>query len=1003
MTPDAKSKSAYKIDYLRDYLKSYKGYIPIICITESWIKSYVSKAQISIPSYNVYRSDREERIRGGCLTYIHQDISVGEVSFFDNMFCEVCITPLDKVQTAVITVYRPPKCPLSKFRQLIDFVQNFINHVGDSWTFLISGDLNFPNIEWPTLSVNAGLTTEENNSAKVLLNFLDINGMAQFIDIPTRSVDDAENILDVLISNSSELVLDTKAEETMLSDHDWVTISLGSDLAPLKIKDTVKKRPFNFSCMNFSKADFGKINSYILNNDWNSIFEESPNDFAQRFMDIIFRICQLCVPIKGLLANGSTNATKVSKKQKGISGLKRKRKIIRSRLRALELHNPLSERIPFLKSSLDNVNSSIKSRLSLHRLKEEQKAVAAIKRNPTFFYNFVKKSAKVKCKIGPLKDKFGQYVSDSEQMANLLQKQYCSVFSDPNSVKKEDPTFSSAQTSLEDIQFFVEDIAHAIDKLRINAAPGEDEVPVILLKNCRDSISLPLFLLWKHSFESGTINQSYRSQLIAPIFKGGSKLDPANYRPVSLTSHIIKIFERVLQSKIVQYLEENNLLSKSQHGFRKGCSCLSELLAHFNHLYENLGSCHDTDTIYLDFSKAFDKVDHALLIKKLQLYGIKGKLLRWIKSFLSNRIQKVVVNGKVSVVELVISGVPQGTVLGPLLFLLFVNDIELYIENSHLKLFADDSRLFKKIHPSSSPDGSECLQNDLDNVCRWATANNMVLNETKFQLLSHHVHSHAPNNNMRMLQQLPFAEAQYIRQYTLPNNAILEGSSYLTDLGIVVSNDFSFEWHINQIAKKANMKCSWILSVFRTRDSYSMLTLFRSLVLSILEYSCPLWSPYRIQDIAKLEAVQRRFTSKFDSIKHLDYWDRLKSLKLMSLQRRRERYILIYAWKILNKKVPNDVGMVWQDNARKGKVAVIPNLPSSVTKINTSFDRFFKVNAGRLWNCIPKTVNKVTSLEGFKSKLDSYLMNIPDCPPVAGYATINTNSIIDWFYSSNSY
>ena len=161
MTPDAKSKSAYKIDYLRDYLKSYKGYIPIICITESWIKSYVSKAQISIPSYNVYRSDREKRIRGGCLTYIHQDISVGEVSTFDNMFCEVCITPLDKVQTAVITVYRPPKCPLSKFRQLIDFVQNFINHVGDSWTFLISGDLNFPNIEWPTLSVNAGLTTEE--------------------------------------------------------------------------------------------------------------------------------------------------------------------------------------------------------------------------------------------------------------------------------------------------------------------------------------------------------------------------------------------------------------------------------------------------------------------------------------------------------------------------------------------------------------------------------------------------------------------------------------------------------------------------------------------------------------------------------------------------------------------------------------------------------------------------------------------------------------------------
>ena len=137
MAVDAKSKSSYKLEYLRDFLKSHKAFVPVIAITESWLKSYVSDAQINIPAYTAHRCDRHSWRRGGCLTYIHEDIPVGESSILDNMFCEAVITPLEKVKTAVINIYRPGNTPLSKFLEVINFIQNFINSVNDSWTYLI--------------------------------------------------------------------------------------------------------------------------------------------------------------------------------------------------------------------------------------------------------------------------------------------------------------------------------------------------------------------------------------------------------------------------------------------------------------------------------------------------------------------------------------------------------------------------------------------------------------------------------------------------------------------------------------------------------------------------------------------------------------------------------------------------------------------------------------------------------------------------------------------------
>ena len=212
-------------------------------------------------------------------------------------------------------------------------------------------------------------------------------------------------------------------------------------------------------------------------------------------------------------------------------------------------------------------------------------------------------------------------------MANILQKQYESVFSDPNRHDKIVPNagISCSNPNIADIEFSKEDIESAIDEIDRDAATTENEIPASVLKECKNTSSYPIYLIWKISFDTETIPSDMKIQSINPIFKKGDKSDPSNYRPISLTSHLIKIFERVVRHKIVSHLEANNRLSRNQHGFRKGRSCLTHLLKHIDDVIQSILNGNEHDVIYLDFAKAFDKVDHEILLQKLKICGITGK------------------------------------------------------------------------------------------------------------------------------------------------------------------------------------------------------------------------------------------------------------------------------------------------------------------------------------------------------------------------------------------
>ena len=217
--------------------------------------------------------------------------------------------------------------------------------------------------------------------------------------------------------------------------------------------------------------------------------------------------------------------------------------------------------------------------------------------------------------------------------------------------------------SLDDLDFSIQEVEDAINNLDNNSSPGPDGVPTTLLKNCTTSISKPLQLLWRKSLDRGEIPHSLKFGIVIPIYKGGDRCLPKNFRPVTLTSHIIKIFERILMRRIVAFLDQANLFNKHQHGFRKGRSCLSQLLEHFQNILLGMELGVEVDVVYLDFFKAFDQVDHKTVLEKLSAIGISGKLLTWIGTFLIGRRHAVIVDGVLSDTGHVRSGVPQGSVL----------------------------------------------------------------------------------------------------------------------------------------------------------------------------------------------------------------------------------------------------------------------------------------------------------------------------------------------------
>lgn len=462
-------------------------------------------------------------------------------------------------------------------------------------------------------------------------------------------------------------------------------------------------------------------------------------------------------------------------------------------------------------------------------------------------------------------DKVG---TTGEDIVNLFASHFSSIYSS-NTTNNYFPSFPSSNFSIGNLQITREELLGKLQSVDLSKGAGFDGIPPIFVRFCATALVTPLLIIFEKSLHEGVFPSLWKIAKVTPVYKSGDKGDVLNYRPICILNLFAKIFEGFIYTHMYNHLK--HILSPRQHGFVTGRSTNSNLLCYSTYLCSSFNDKKQVDAIYTDFSKAFDRVDHFALLVKAQHVGIHGNLYRWLSSYLLNRTQLVALSGYESVPFLATSGVPQGSKLGPLLFLLFVNDLLGKISSECLA-YADDIKVFRRI---SDERDCETLQLDINTISAWCDENFMVLNIEKCRVIT-------------------FTKSRNPIQYKYNVKGILvDRVEVIRDLGVLFDSAMSFRPHYNDICSRAGRMLSFILRTakpFRRADS--LIILYSSLVRTIVEYCSAVWTPIYQTHIDRLEAIQRRFVRalcyKYGLRRKINQYDqRLAHFQMVSLERRR--------------------------------------------------------------------------------------------------------------------
>lgn len=906
----------------------------IICVTETHFAVEYCDAEVSIPNYDVFRADRNI-YGGGSIIYVNSRLLAIRMESFCVTDCLGVSFETIKGKIHVVCVYRSTSLTEDENQALIDELNTL--PVNDSSEVIIVGDFNLPNVNWKSGCVEAPDNTTDRN-LRNQMNYLDFfirKGLSWHIkDTITRRrlVNDylQESILDQLLTTNMSMIVSIKTLAPLgRSDH----VVIESILQINNDANYISSRK-----RNWSKCDRSKVKSMGENTNW--FFNGEEDDIEGMWDDLCSKInviIDTCTPI---ITNKTVNGIEFRKMPWECSKLKRLRKEKNRSWKEFE-NQPTT--INF-KYAMD-YQQSFEFTEGVLKRNYERKLAKNIKTNSKGFFSYVRSKRKVNERLGSLIDtSTNTKTTTPKETADLLAEYFASVFKEEpqGPLRKECYGTVSGMSQIGNIQVNDQDVFLLLNDLNIYKSHGPDEIhPSILKELCGNRLfTSAVTKLYKCCAKYGKIPETWKQAVVIPLFKKGSKLNVNNYRPVSLTCILCKVYEKLLRKHILQHVSEQ--VSSSQHGFVQGKSCLSNLLETVEAVANYLDSGRDADIVYLDFCKAFDSVPHSRLLVKLQSFGITGNTLAIIKDFLSNRWMTIKVGDSYSERKRVVSGVPQGSVIGPLLFVLFINDLPDSVK-SFARLYADDLKLV------GDANSSEILENDLKSLSIWESDWGMNFNPEKCSVI------HIGKDNPR-------------KDYYFNGN-VLNTVENEKDLGVLLTESFTWNEQIQECIGKAKQMTSWILRNILSRDADVLLPIYKSLIRPHLEYCVQVWAPrprhgnWRI--IMELENCQRKFTKVIKGFEQLSYKERIEKLGLTTLLERRTRGDLIEMFKIRNNYV--SYGQDMFQTGRSGRRLLLQ--PQANT---TLYQDLFKCRSVAYWNRLPLSVRTASSVTNFKILLDKH-------------------------------
>ena len=747
----------------------------------------------------------------------------------------------------ISSFYRPPSNRKQGLEQLQHSLSNLMSkHRRSHPNIIIGGDFNLPDINWESCS-----TSSSSNAGyhQFLLDLLLEHSLVQVVKDITRPV--SGNVLDLVITSNPGLISNVCVHPG-ISDHNIVSFTFSG--SPRTAPKPSRK------IFQFHKADHQGLKDAVHKFSTEFLLSFPELNTVDENWSIITHFLNKCMNdfIPSKLSKGRHHLPWISP---GLKRHMRKRDRLYKKARKhpstsswycfRQYRNKVAKLVH--RTHHDYINNVIGNSLS---------------ENPKSFWSYVKLCRSENIGFPTLRSEDKLYASDTEK-ADCFNSYFYSVFTKENTQHL--PTQGpSPYKDIGHLHVHRPGVEKQLSQLNPSKASGPDELSPKLLKLIAHEIAPPLAFLFQQSFNSGIVPTEWKHALVTPIHKSGDKCNPFNYRPISLTCICCKVMEHIVLSHISKHISTNNIFMDEQHGFRQKLSTTTQLISTTNDWTHTLNMRGQSDVIFLDFQKAFDRVPHQRLNIKLQYYGITGDSLNWIMSLLTNRKQAVIVNGSRSSWMPVSSGVPQGSVIGPALFLLYINDINTNIQ-SKMRLFADDSVIYRQI---LSEEDHATLQQDLNILADWSTKWLMGFNIKKCAILT-----------------ITRKRNPSMYQYTLLNEAIPRTECYKY-LGINISKDLRWNTHCQSTLLKANKTLGLLRRTLSPCSKDVKARAYQALVRPQLEYGAEAWNPYSSTTIQRLEQVQkaaarfvyrdyRRSTSASALVLSL-HWDLLHTRRLLA-------------------------------------------------------------------------------------------------------------------------